>query len=61
MTIIFCKGVIIVFKYLINKNKWLHEKDELLERAGMTDFANSKFLLQNLEKLTGVHRRYHAH
>ena len=36
--------------YLINKNGWLQEKDQLLERAGMTNFANSKPLLQELEK-----------
>ena len=36
--------------YLINKNRWFQEKEQLLERAGMTNFANSKPLLQELEK-----------
>jgi TnpA family transposase len=37
--------------YMIGKDRWNREKDQLLERAGLTDFADSKKVLSELDEV----------
>lgn len=39
-------------EYLINKNLWKNNKNELLEKAGLTQFANFEKIIKELEILT---------